>query len=144
MRKNPLNAFITKQLLALRALKQSYFSIFQLSKKPEDKIKYNQCRNEYNRKVRRAKKLYYSKLINPQKHHPKKMWETLKNITGLGNCSHHNSTNIEYFFSTDPIEVMEELEKLQNKSSQDIDGISGKLLKNISTEIAPPLSYIFN
>ena len=39
---------------------------------------------------------------------------------------------------------MEELEKLQNKSSQDIDGISGKLLKNISTEIAPLLSYIFN
>ena len=57
------------------------------------------------------------------------MWETLKNITGLGNCSHHNSTNIEYFFSTDPIEVMEELEKLQNKSSQDIDGIPGKLYK---------------
>ena len=55
MRKTPLNAFITKQLLALRALKQFNFSIFQLSKKPEDKIKYNQCRNEYNRKVRREK-----------------------------------------------------------------------------------------
>ena len=41
MRKTPLNAFITKQLLALRALKQFNFSIFQLSKKPEDKIMYN-------------------------------------------------------------------------------------------------------
>ena len=197
MRKIPVNAFITKNLLSLRALKQSFFSVFQLSKKPEDKIKYNKCRNEYNRKVRRAKKLYYCQLINSQKHNPKKMWETLKNITGLGNGSHNNSANIEYlevnntkvtdnvqianefnkyfssigqvkadnipytnkrfqdflpppsqnsfvFFSTDPIEVMEELEKLQNKSSQDIDGISGKLLKNISIEIAPPLSYIFN
>ena len=39
---------------------------------------------------------------------------------------------------------MEELEKLENKNSQDINGISGKLLKNLSTEIAPPLTHIFN
>ena len=37
IRKTPVNAFITKQLLALRALKP-----VKLSKKPEDKIKYNQ------------------------------------------------------------------------------------------------------
>ena len=39
---------------------------------------------------------------------------------------------------------MEELERLENKTSEDINGVSGKLLKNISTEIAPALSYIFN
>ena len=39
---------------------------------------------------------------------------------------------------TDPVEIMEELERLEKKE------ISGKLLKNISTEIAPDLSYIFN
>jgi len=39
---------------------------------------------------------------------------------------------------------MEELERLGNKTSKDINGASGKLLKNISTEIAPALFYIFN
>ena len=111
-----LNAFITKNLLSLRALKQSFFSVFQLSKKPEDKIKYNKCRNEYNRKVRRAKKLYYCQLINSQKHNPKKMWETLKNITGLGNGSHNNSANIEYLEVnntkvTDNVQIANEFNK---------------------------------
>ena len=45
------------------------------------------------------------------------------------------------FFPTDPVEIMEELERLKNKTSEDINGVSGKLLK---TEIAPALSYIFN
>ena len=41
-------------------------------------------------------------------------------------------------FPAYPVEIMEELERLEKKE------ISGKLLKNISTEIAPDLSYIFN
>ena len=48
------------------------------------------------------------------------------------------------YFPTDPVEIMEELERLENKTSEDINGISAKLLKNVSTEIAPALSYIFN
>jgi len=47
-------------------------------------------------------------------------------------------------FPTDPMEVMEESERLENKTFEDINGVSGKLLKNISTEIAPALSYIYN
>ena len=47
-------------------------------------------------------------------------------------------------FPTDPVEIMEELERLENKTSEDINWVSGKLLKNISTEIAPSLSYISN
>ena len=43
------------------------------------------------------------------------------------------------YFPTDPSEIMEELERLKNKTSEDINGVSGKLLK---TEIAPALSYI--
>ena len=39
---------------------------------------------------------------------------------------------------------MKELERLKNKTSEDINVVSGKLLKNISTEIAHALSYIFN
>ena len=35
------------------------------------------------------------------------------------------------YFPTDPLEIMEELERLENKTS----GVSEKLLKNISTEI---------
>ena len=35
------------------------------------------------------------------------------------------------YFPTDSVEI-------------DINGVSGKLFKNISTEIAPDLSYIFN
>jgi len=38
---------------------------------------------------------------------------------------------------------MEELERLENKTSEDINRVSGKLLKNILTEIAPALSYIY-
>ena len=62
-KKNLVNAFITKNLLSLSALKQSFFQVFQSSKKPEDEIKYNKCRIEYNRKFRLAKKLYYSQSI---------------------------------------------------------------------------------
>ena len=39
------------------------------------------------------------------------------------------------YFPTDPVELMEELERLENKTSEDINGVSEKLLKNISTEI---------
>ena len=39
---------------------------------------------------------------------------------------------------------MEELERLGNKTFKDINGVSVKLLKNISTDIAPALSYIYN
>ena len=48
------------------------------------------------------------------------------------------------YFPTDPLEIMEELERLENKTSEDKNGVSGKLLKQISTEIAPALSNIFN
>ena len=39
------------------------------------------------------------------------------------------------YFPTDPVEIMEELERLENKTSEDINGVSEKLLENISTEI---------
>ena len=48
------------------------------------------------------------------------------------------------YFPTDPVEIMEEVEILENKTSEDKIGGSGKLLKNVSTEIAPALSYIYN
>ena len=32
------------------------------------------------------------------------------------------------YFPTDPVEIMEKLERLENKSSGDINGVSGKLL----------------
>jgi len=48
------------------------------------------------------------------------------------------------YFPTDPVEKMEELERLENKTSEDINRVLGKLLKNISTELATSLSYISN
>ena len=48
------------------------------------------------------------------------------------------------YFPTDPVEIMEELERLENKTSEDINGVSEKLLINISTVVAPVLSYIYN
>ena len=44
-RKVPLNQFMTKELLSLSAQKLSFYTIFQQTKKPEDKIKFNVCRN---------------------------------------------------------------------------------------------------
>ena len=35
------------------------------------------------------------------------------------------------FIQADPVEVMEEIERLQNKMSQDYNGVSGYLMKNI-------------
>ena len=125
------------------------------------------------------------------------MWDTLKNITGMGNKPNQSSIKIDsiktensiisdqviianefnkYFssigqskaeaipkidkdfseflppssiqsfsyFPTDPVEIMEELERLKTKTSEDINGVSGKLLKNISTGLPSALSYIFN
>ena len=46
--------------------------------------------------------------------------------------------------TTGPIHTHEIIQSLITKSSQDIDGISTRLLKNISIEISVPLSYIFN
>ena len=48
------------------------------------------------------------------------------------------------YFLTDPVEIMEELEILENKTSKDKIGGSGKLLQSVSKEIAPALSYIYN
>ena len=75
-RKVPLKQFITKELLSLGAQKLSFFTIFQQTKRPEDKIKFSVCRNIYNRKITQAKKVYFSKLIGCLKRNPKKMWET--------------------------------------------------------------------
>jgi len=58
---------MTKELLSLRAQKLSFYTIFQQTKKPEDKIKFDICRNIYSRKIRQAKKIYFSKLIGSQK-----------------------------------------------------------------------------
>jgi len=77
-RKVPINQFMTKELLSLRAQKLSFYYIFQQTKKPEDKIKFNVCRNIYNGKIRQAKKVYFTKLIACQKRIPKKMWGTLQ------------------------------------------------------------------
>jgi len=41
----PLNQFMSKELLSLRAQKLSLYTIFQQTKKPEDKIKFSVCRN---------------------------------------------------------------------------------------------------
>ena len=46
--------------------------MFQQTKKPEDKIKFNVCRNIYNRKIRQVKKVDFSTLIGCQKRNPKK------------------------------------------------------------------------
>ena len=35
-------------------------------------------------------------------------------------------------------------ERLENKTSEDIDGVSGKLFLKISTEIFPALTCIYN
>ena len=44
-RKVPQNQFMTKELLSLRAQKLSLYTMFQQTKKPEDKIKFCVCRN---------------------------------------------------------------------------------------------------
>ena len=49
-REVPLNQFMTKELLSLRAQKLSLYTIFLLNKKLEDKIKFSVCRNIYVRK----------------------------------------------------------------------------------------------
>ena len=44
----------------------------------------------------------------------------------------------------DPSEIIEIVKTLKSKSSLDIDGLNSKLLKSVITEIAVPLSFIFN
>ena len=44
----------------------------------------------------------------------------------------------------DPSEIIEIVKSLKSKSSLDIDGLNSKLLKSVITEIAVPLSFIFN
>ena len=48
------------------------------------------------------------------------------------------------FFLCEPDEVLLEIEKLKNKTSQDIAGVSSKFLKQIAVEISAPLCYIYN
>ena len=86
-RKKPLNEFMTKDLLNLRRKKMRLYGIYQSSKNFDDKIAFINCRNKYNHSVRKAKKHYYTNLLNKQKNQPKKMWETLKEISGLGTKS---------------------------------------------------------
>ena len=87
---------MTKELLSLRALKLSLYIIFQQTKKPEDKIKSSVCRKIFNRKIRQAKKVYFSNLIGCQKRNPKNMWDTLKNIKGMGNKPNQSSMKIDF------------------------------------------------
>ena len=52
--------------------KTSHFIFFLQTKKPEDKIKFSVWRNIYNRKIKQAKKVYFSKLIGYQNEIPRR------------------------------------------------------------------------
>ena len=47
------------------------------------------------------------------------------------------------YIQADPVEVMEEIERLQNKMSQDYNGESGDLMKKIAPAVSPPLTFIY-
>ena len=48
------------------------------------------------------------------------------------------------FIPTDPVEVLEIIETMSNKESQDSRGISCKLLRFVAVQIAAPLAHIYN
>ena len=58
---------MTKELLKKRAEKQKPYAKYMTTSNPDDNIKNKRCRNEYNHKLRREKRAYFSKLINSQK-----------------------------------------------------------------------------
>jgi len=56
---------------------------------------------------------------------------------------HPNPPTLE-FNEIGPIHVSDIIKSLPNKSSQDLNGISLKLVKSVRTEISTPLAHIFN
>ena len=54
------------------------------------------------------------------------------------------STESIFFEKITPSEIIQIVERLENKTSVDINGISGKFLKNLIYPVAKPLAHIFN
>ena len=107
----------------MRARKLSFSTVFQQTKRHEDKTKFNVCRNIYNRKIRQAKKVYSSKLIGCQNRKPKKIWETLKNIIRMGNKPNHSSMKInsikkENLIISDQVIIANEFNKYFSSTGQ--------------------------
>ena len=87
----PINPFMSKGLLRCRNKKISLGNIYKLSGNIVDKQYYIRYRNTYNCTVRTSKKLYYRRELAKAGGDSRRMWEILKECTGLTK----KSTNID-------------------------------------------------
>ena len=85
-RKFPMNAFFTPGLLISRNTKNYLFKKFMKNRIPENEQRYKLYRNTFNRTVRTAKKIYFSRNIesNPDM---KSSWHFINEALGRGNTN---------------------------------------------------------
>ena len=87
-RKNPLNAWMTKDLLKLRKTKEQLFKSKIKNRTEDAKIKFNESCRIYKASVREAKRQYYDNIFNAYSKDMKKTWETINTLIKKGKKTH--------------------------------------------------------
>jgi Reverse transcriptase (RNA-dependent DNA polymerase) len=77
-----ISDFMTNGLLTSRRNKIRLLKVYANDRSDQNKITYTNYRNLYNKLVKASKKLHISNKLNENAKNPKKMWETLNEITG--------------------------------------------------------------
>ena len=89
-----ISEFMSTGLLKSRKTKLNLHKLSILTPSPENITKYKTYRNLFNSLVRASKKLHYSNKLKDNAKNPKKLWDTLKEIT-VGGKNLNEITKIE-------------------------------------------------
>lgn len=107
-----INNYMTEGLLKSRETKMRLFEQSRASPNAENRTKYNNYRNVFNKVMRASKKLYFSQNLSKNRKNPKKTWDLLREVMGTLNGNPKVSDiKIGQNTISDPREIAEQFNK---------------------------------
>lgn len=95
------NPWMTPELKRTIKLKNSLYRRYKRRPTLFNEITYKNMRNRVRREIETVKRMYYQGLIEENKNHMKKLWQVLRELTGVKLRS-SSSTNCEFIVNDEP------------------------------------------
>ena len=91
---NKINNWMTRGLLKSREVKLKLSRKVKLNPSDQNLRKFRNYRNLYNILIKKAKKLFFSDQLKQSEKDPKRLWQTINQITGKTNCNNSSISEI--------------------------------------------------
>ena len=131
-----ISDFMTTGLLTSRRNKIKFHKIALLSDNIDDWTTYRQFRNLFNKVVRASKKHHYVSELNKNRKNPKKMWDTLKELTvGRTTQITIDKIKVDNITVTDPSKMANEFNKFFTEAGK-------KIYNSVNPVIKSPLDFV--